>query len=63
MADSIKTENVDSAPQNEVQAQPGWFAKAAAAAKDKEHQRVVKHVGIGAALGTAGVLLYQHFAG
>ena len=63
MAASIKTENVDSAPQNEAQAQPGWFAKAAAAAKDKENLRTARSVGIGAAIGTAGVLLYQHFAG
>ncbi len=64
MAASIKTAYVVyPAPQNEAQAQPGWFAKAAAAAKDKKNQRVVKHVGIGAAIGTAGVLLYQHFAG
>lgn len=44
-------------------AHPSWFVKAAAAAKDKESLRVAKHVGVGAALGTAGVLLYQHFAG
>lgn len=64
MAASIKTAYVVyPAPQNEAQAQPGWFAKAAAAAKDKENLRTARNVGIGAALGTAGVLLYQHFAG
>lgn len=61
------TENAHVSVESEAQpnsaAQPGWFAKAAVAARSKENQRVVKHVGIGAALGTAGVLLYQHFAG
>ena len=55
---SIKSET-----QPKYAAQPGWFSAAAAAAKNKENLRVAKHVGIGAALGTAGVLLYQHFAG
>lgn len=65
MAASIKgaRASVKSKAQPKSAAQPGWFSKAAVAAQSKKNQRVVKHVGIGAALGTAGVLLYQHFAG
>lgn len=62
---AASTENVRASVKSKAapQAQSGWFSAAAAAAKDKKNQRVAKHVGIGAALGTAGVLLYQHFAG
>lgn len=65
MAASIKgtRASVKSKAQPKSAAQPGWFSAAAAAAKSKKNQRVAKHVGVGAALGTAGVLLYQHFAG
>lgn len=65
MAASIKgaRASVKSKAQPESAAQPSWFAKATVAAQSKENLRTARNVGIGAAIGTAGVLLYQHFAG
>lgn len=64
---AASTKNVRASVKSKAQpkpaAQPGWFSAAAAAAKNKNNQRTARNVGIGAALGTAGVLLYQHFAG
>lgn len=62
MAASIKGARASVKSKAAPQAQSGWFSAAAAAAA-KNNQRTARNVGIGAALGTAGVLLYQHFAG
>lgn len=62
---AASTKNVRASVKSKAapQAQSGWFSAAAAAAKNKNNQRTARNVGIGAALGTAGVLMYQHFAG